>query len=201
MLWHHHHIRIACLAATAAVLMTACSSRAADVPDDWFALARRAAPGDDEMQLELDRGCELVDDFTVDGTRLALVGSGTSRYGDDQGVRYQCAWTGPDGTGHPANARLEVIALASTADVRDYRSLLAERPGGSQHESRGWQVDVAADRSAPSSGAVYDAEIVVDDERGVVRLLLELTDPQLAREWTPANVADQLTSVLGAEGD
>jgi hypothetical protein len=37
--------------------------------------------------------------------QLELVGSGSPLYGDGEGRRSQCAWSGPDGGGVPANAR------------------------------------------------------------------------------------------------
>jgi hypothetical protein len=50
----------------------------------------------------------------------------------------------------------------------------------------------------PSGARTFDAELIFDgDRRGIVRLLLEVTDPDLAQRFRAQRVADLLTAGVG----
>jgi len=78
-------------------------------------------PRDDVMQLDLSKSCRLMAGLSIAGRPLTLVGAGTAGYGEGQGVRYQCAWTG-DRDDRPANARLEVIRFTNGDELRRYEA-------------------------------------------------------------------------------
>jgi hypothetical protein len=168
----------------------------------WFAVldrqVRAAPPGDDVLQLDLAAPCGLVDGLSVGGRSLSYVGAGTARYGQGgQGYRYQCAFTGDEATDRPANARLEVVGLADDAELVRYRDLLATGPPRERVRSAGYDVDVAEVLPPPSGSRTFDAEVLLDEHHGAVRLLLEVTDPTLAGGFDAAQVAEVLTGATG----
>jgi hypothetical protein len=124
------------------------------------------------------------------------VGAGSAHYGKNQGNRYQCAWTGPDGAGRPANVRLEILTLRDGAEVDRYVDLLKQRPGNVTRLSKSQIVHVARDPSASSNGVVFVADAVYRSQLGVVHLLLELTDPSLVRSFDESMVARVLTNSM-----
>jgi hypothetical protein len=196
--------------AAVAVLLVAAvtggSSAAGDRPADrlpgWFAALdhrlEAGAPSSDVMQLDLSAGCDLVDHVAVAGHELDFVGSGVAAYGTGgQGFRYQCAWTGDEASDRPANVRLEVVRLAGDAGPAQYRHLVEVRPHSVEVVSAGRRVSVAEVVPPPSDARTFDAELVLDDRSGAVHLLVELTDPSVARSFEAQQVADLLTRYTG----
>jgi hypothetical protein len=158
-------------------------------------------PVDDVMQLDLSAPCDLVDEFNVHSEALVLVGAGVSNYGvNGEGVRYQCAWSGGD-DGQPANARLEVIRLTSDHDVEAYRNLLESRDHAQQVVVDGFNIHVAEAVPAPSASRTFDAELVLEDRRAVLRLLVEVTDTELRTQLGHEGVAEILAETLNSSAD
>lgn len=175
--------------------------RPGDRVTEWLEVlddeVRADPPRDDVMQLDPSASCRLVDDVSVSGDELELVGSALAQYGADQGVRYQCAWSGHEGSGRPANVRLEIVRLHGREEMRRYRDLVESRPHAHQVKAAGRVVEVAEVLPPPPGARTFDAEILLDDRFGAVRLLLELTDPALAESFEPQQVADLLVEQTG----
>ena len=136
----------------------------------------QTVPAEEQLQLQLDEPCALVDRFSLRGVQLELVGSGAARFGD-VGRRYQCAFHGRTGS-----ARLEVIRLDDRAAFDEQAALLASREGNEVAQVDGR--DVHAVRYEDSGARYLDAELLVPDELGIVHLLVEPTPDR----WEQAHV-------------
>lgn len=157
---------------------------------DWIEVARQQIsehpPTSETLQLVLDQDCAVRSTFDFEGHRLELVGSATALYGTGgEGSRYQCAFGG----GTPANMRIEVVLLADDGAVDDYRTLLSKRSDSVVVRRGAVAVDVA-EAHPDIGGRTFDAEWLIADQRAAIRMLIEIADPKLAKEYTPDRVAD-----------
>ena len=156
----------------------------------WVAVARQQIavdpPSSATLQLHLDRPCALRHTFSFEGSRLEVIGSATARYGTaGEGLRYQCAFGG----GEPANVRIEVVLLSDQARLTQYRDLLADRSGNYVVQRGRMAISIAEDHP-PAGQRTYDAEAVFPEMNAVVRMLVEVTDPQRRAGYTVDDVAD-----------
>ncbi len=182
--------------ALAAGAVTGCSTEDETATvERWFEITRTNVadeqPTSDELQIDPNRSCELLDEIAIEERPLELFGAATAQFGDIGG-RYQCAWSG-DATGdaeETAAVRLEVVVIDDPVDFRDYAALIPTREDNRVVTTDVGNVQVASFTPDGSERAVTTSILVDPAQRGGIQLVVELLDPELIATWTPETHAE-----------
>ena len=162
----------------------------------WFDETRdviaEVEPDSDVMQIDPDAGCLLVDEFTVEERPLELFGAGVAKFGE-VGDRYQCAWSGDEDLS--ANVRLEVVVIDQQPDFAEYAALIPTRDDNDVISTDIGVVQVASFTPDDAEQSVTTSVLVLPEQRGGIHLVVELLDPDTARDWTAETYAELLASI------